>query len=454
MKDEELNPLLKEALDSTLLILKSLIDNGQHMMLWPVEEPEFLPDGSITIQVVFKPRVLSLPDVQQRISRVPEVSRLCEFIASSNLSEQLVKQVTTPAAEQIFRWLFWPLLVHYLSEVDGLDFNQSIFQNTYEEIMAYFSSPTIRLIFTAPLLGFDAGSGETSVDLAPNVSINRISSKLKKQLWHDASISSSWSKEDIVSLECQATFIEEVPKTDLFSYRTYPEDIENLQSLLRLVKREPISVMCVLFSSSPWYLGSYTGMMPRYFLWSTAKPLIGRYITHGSFQGQIIAPSFSSEEIQNLENSWTNLSTMKNNSRFSLALRRFSLSYDRPTQEDKLLDIWVGLELLFPDVMGATRGTSQRRLHEIANFLSLNCTDRRRINKDLQSSYDLRSDIVHGLLPYRHNLGYLTPKTEEIFTRSLLQCLTQHSLPQLNYIVKNHTNPNKAVSKRGKAPPF
>lgn len=432
MKSEELKPLFKEALIGTLSALKSLLGKKQYVTLWPVEEPEFLPDGSITkIRVVLKPRVLSLPDVQQRMSRVLQVSKLCEFVASSDLSEQLVaKQTATPAAEQIFHRLFWPFLERYLSEVEGFDFDQNVFQDTYEGIMAYFSLPTIRLVFTAPLLGFDTESGQKSIDLSPNVSINRISPELKKELWRDASISSSWRREEVVSVRYKATFKEEAPKSDLFSYKTYPQDIENLQSLLRLVKGEPISIMCVLLSSTPWYLGSYTGIMPRYLPWATANPLIGRYFFAGAFQGQIMVPSFSSKEVENLRMQWVNLNVMKNVSRLTLALRRFSLSYERPTQEDRLLDLWVGLELLFPDVLGARRGASQRRLGEITNFLSINRTDRRLINKDLQNSYELRSDIVHGRLPYQHNLSDLTPKTEEIFAKCLLKCLAQHSLPQ------------------------
>lgn len=287
----------------------------------------------------------------------------------------------------------------------------------------------IRWVFTAPLFGFDTEFNEESIDLSDNVSIRHLSPGLKKQLWNDASMSSSWSREDIIYLKYQATFNEVVPEEKPFSYRTYPEDLDNLQSLLRLAKREAISIRCVV-NSSPQYLGSYAAIMPRYLPWSTANPLIGRYLFPGSFQGHIMAPSFSPEEIESLKLLWTSLITMKNISRFSLALRRFSLSYDRPTQEDKLLDLWVGFELLFPDVIGATRGASQRRLGEITNFLSLNRRDRKHVSKDLRNSYELRSDIVHGLLPYRHNLGDLTPKTEEIFGKSLLKCLAQRSLPQ------------------------
>lgn len=433
MKDEELYLLFKEATISSLSILKSLLQGRQDIMLWPVEEPEFSPNGLINkIRVILKPRVLSLPDVQQKVSRVPQVSKLCEFVASRDLSEQLVtKQAANPAAEQIFYRLFWPFLWHCLSEIGGLDFDQSVFQDTYEDIMAYFGLPTIKLVFTAPLFGFDTESNENSIDLAPNVSINRVSIELKKQLWHDASISSSWSKEDIISLKYQVTFKEDVPKTDLFSYSTYPEDLENLQSLLRLIKKEAISIRCILLSSSPWYLGPYTGVMTGYLPWATANPLVGRWFSTGSFQGQLMAPSFSSEEIENLKSSWNSLVTMRNQPRLILALHRFSFFYDRPTQEDKLLDLWVGLELLFPEVSPRKRGASQLKIHTITDFLDLKeVLDRRRVKKDLEDSYDLRGKIMHGHVSYQYNLGDLTLKTEDIFAKSLLKCLAQHSLPQ------------------------
>ena len=81
-------------------------------------------------------------------------------------------------------------------------------------------------------------------------------------------------------------------------------------------------------------------------------------------------------------------------------------------------------------MIGAKRGGSKRRLPEITRFLNLNRIDRRRINKDLQNSYELRSDIVHGLLSYRHNLSDLIPKTEDIFAKLLLRRLEEESLPQ------------------------
>ncbi len=430
MQDEELYLLFKEALNNTLSTLKSLLETRQHITLWPVEEPEFLPDGSIKIRMVLKLRVLSLPNVQQRLSNVSQVSKLCKFVSGSHFSKQLVaQQAATPASEQIFLQLFWPFLQHYLSKVDVLDFDQNIFQDIYEDIATYFISPTIKLVFAAPLLGFDSESNEETVDLAPNVSINRISSELKKQLWHDTSISSSWSKEDVVSLKYQATFTEDVPKTDLFSYSTYPEDLENLQSLLRLIKREPISIMCVLLTSSPWYLGSYAGMMPRYLLWSTAKPLIGRYLLPGSFQGCIMAPSFSPEEIESLKSSWNSLVTMRNQPRLILAFRRFSFSYDRSTPEDRFLDLWIGLELLFPDPLEAKKGATNRKLGIIPTFLGLTNRNRKQMSKTLNDSKELRREIVHGL-PYQYKPSEFVPKVESILAESLVKCLTQQSLPQ------------------------
>lgn len=433
MKGKELNPLFKEALNNTLSILKSLLERSQYITLWPVEEPEFLPDGSVNkIRVVWKPLVLSLPDVQQRISSVPHVSKLCELIASSGLSEQLVaKQAATPATEQIFHRLFWPFVEHYLSEAEDLAFDENVFQDVYKDMMAYFGLPPIKFVFTAPLLGFDTEANENSIDLSPNVSINRISSELKKQLWHDTSISSSWSKEDVVSLKYQVAFREDVPKTDLFSYSTYPEDIENLQSLLRLVKREPISVMCVLFCSSPWYLGSYTGLMPRYLPWATSNPLIGRFFFPGAFQGQIMVPSFSSEEIENLKLLWASLRSTKNIPRFTLALHRFSSSYDKLESEDKFLDSWIGLEFLFPDPLEAKRGAIQRKLGIIPAFLGLTGRERRQIVKTLKDSKELRREIVHGL-PLQYKLSEFAPKVESILAGSLIKSLREESLPKQN----------------------
>ncbi|MDB5098203.1 MAG: hypothetical protein JWM80_2624, partial [Cyanobacteria bacterium RYN_339] len=83
-----------------------------------------------------------------------------------------------------------------------------------------------------------------------------------------------------------------------------------------------------------------------------------------------------------------------NVSRAKLALERWSDAFERLSDDDKLVDYWIGLESLFIGV--DTGELSYRAALRIAWFLGADATDRRRLQKEMKSSYGARSKIVHG----------------------------------------------------------
>jgi len=78
----------------------------------------------------------------------------------------------------------------------------------------------------------------------------------------------------------------------------------------------------------------------------------------------------------------------------NLALRRWSGSFDRESNEDSLIDYWIGLEALFtPDTTTELRFRAAMR---IAAFLGQTADERSSVFKGVKTSYDWRSAIVHG----------------------------------------------------------
>ncbi len=83
-----------------------------------------------------------------------------------------------------------------------------------------------------------------------------------------------------------------------------------------------------------------------------------------------------------------------NAERISLARTRWSITAERSTPEDKLIDCWIGLESLFtPD---SSQELKFRASLRIAAFLSPAGDERHKMYSDIKVSYDWRSALIHG----------------------------------------------------------
>ena len=100
------------------------------------------------------------------------------------------------------------------------------------------------------------------------------------------------------------------------------------------------------------------------------------------------------EQIQLLIQLWQNLGTNVNSKTVALAFRRWTDAHDRKTDDDKLVDYWVGLESLF--VPDSTQEVKFRATLRIAVFLGKTGEERAEIYEIARNSYDWRSSIVHG----------------------------------------------------------
>lgn len=77
----------------------------------------------------------------------------------------------------------------------------------------------------------------------------------------------------------------------------------------------------------------------------------------------------------------------------SVALRRYTTSYDRPQGEDRVIDLAIALEALFTD--GATE-LAYRLSVNGANFVDVPGRSRAEIRDWLKAAYTARSKVVHG----------------------------------------------------------
>ncbi len=114
--------------------------------------------------------------------------------------------------------------------------------------------------------------------------------------------------------------------------------------------------------------------------------------------------SLGADETQGLATFWREMRSSgferKNRRYLGVAMRRLRYAQTRERLEDRLVDLVVAAEALFPGVVGNTSGTelSYRLSMYVAGFLGKDQEDRRSIFERMREAYGLRSKIVHGVV--------------------------------------------------------
>lgn len=102
--------------------------------------------------------------------------------------------------------------------------------------------------------------------------------------------------------------------------------------------------------------------------------------------------------------------------RLALAIRRLDAAYLRLNAEDRLLDLWIAFEaLLLPDASGEL---SYRAAIRLAQLLGGTGEERRRAFNLARSSYNARSEVVHGKAP-TEDLSKMVEQTRELARRAI-----------------------------------
>ncbi len=151
--------------------------------------------------------------------------------------------------------------------------------------------------------------------------------------------------------------------------------IDRLMTALRLIGRSSYISGGVAFQ--PRVQNS-----TRFFLASRLIDRTPQTSTGGSF--------VNATESRRVRRIYKNLSRLTRKT--NIAVRRFNRSLSRESEEDRIIDIWIGLEAIFSPGMGENTFRIALRLSHFMTPVA----DRRSTYDLLMDSYDLRSDIVHG----------------------------------------------------------
>ena len=411
----------KEFFEAALSLLDLHLGQEENVINEWVEEVEFLEDGGIRPKSQMQPSYsILLAQLNNEIKVLPEFVALLNFVENSELAKELlVDYQGSPVDTKLHDfWLYqsncYPLISRYLSEAHSLEFREEVFSKLYEGVEEFCYCPTIRVVHTAPLFYFDMEASESAISLSPHLSIRKLTALERNHLWCQASDSPLWSRQDIYNLRFAAEAVKETSKQNLFF--DSKEKFITLEALLRLITRQPVAINFVLQRQEPWF---------------NNRASIGSLSTWPKTRQQRLMPQYASvllnsQHITLLQRLWTSSLAIGNNTRFTLALNRFSSSYDEAKIEDKLLDLWIGLETLFSE--GINMELKYRISLRIAYFLGKTADTRDKILTRTRESYDCRSSIVHGS-QIKGDINAITKQTENYLVASLKRCLASKHVP-------------------------
>ena len=431
VRNKKFYQLSKDLCKAALLSLDSYLERWEEPVYTCVEEAEFRDDGGIGIESRLVPYWdILVANHSNSLMALPEFANLRNFVAGSELAKELLVDGgganLTP--QEFDRWLyqftFIPLIRDYLSKTHSLDFNEEVFNDLYEDLEQYCYSPTIRVFNIAPLFHFEMQPDAIDVSGDSSLIIRRLTGQERSRLWRMASDSASLSRRDMHNLRFAAEMAKEVVKQKPFF--DPKESFITLEVLLRLITRQPVAIDFVLQHREPSRHG--IPLIPSYYTWRKTRE---QRLMH------IIRRFFTLKHIELLQRLWQGNIAIGNNTRFTLALHRFGSAFDEANLEDKLIDLWIGLEALFS--VGIKQELSYRISLRIAYFLGKTAEAREKIFNRLRESYKCRGSIVHSGQS-RGSLDVITQRTENYLAASLKSCLLSRTVPSAKYLEAKITN--------------
>lgn len=420
VRNNDLYQLCRNFFKASLSSLNSYLKQVEEPNYKCIDEAHFFEDGRIGIESRHLPDWgILIANSQNEIKALLEFSSLRTYVAETELKKKfLVDYHGKVISSQVYdHWLwqftFVPLISKYLSTVHGLDYNEVVFNELYTGIEEFCYSPTMLLIYVAPLFYFDIKADADNIPLDSDLIIRKLTAQERSRLWSLASDIPLLSRQDTYNLRFAAYVTRQTSKRNP-SYNPHEYFIA-LEALLRLITRQPITINFVLSYPEPWFdnKGSGLGLSS----WSKTR--------QQRLMPQFPRVTFNSGNIESLRRLWKGYTEIKNNSRFALALNRFSSAYDEANLEDKLLDLWIGCETLYSQRIQQELG--YRIALRMAYFLGKTHKSRGRIFRRAKESYKRRSAIVHGNKG-KGDLSTITKRTENFLAASLKSCLSHRKV--------------------------
>jgi hypothetical protein len=149
-----------------------------------------------------------------------------------------------------------------------------------------------------------------------------------------------------------------------------------------------------------------------------------RMTLYQPFRGGAIGVDWiiTDELVASMPGLWTNLVTGGNATQVRFPLRRWGMSVQRQWEEDRLIDLWIGLEGLFKRDL-EVRSVPEKIAPRVRDLLALSSKP---VNQ-LRQSYDVRIAVAHGRVSYADQDLWSAVDTSDELLRESLKALIERS---------------------------
>ncbi len=292
-----------------------------------------------------------------------------------------------PEPTNVTRALLTNFLWRYLREGVRLDWDETRFDETFNELRAELRRKSVVFHTTLPLSNLKVEV--TGLDFGEELKLLPASTEeLERWMNPDRSLPPfgagppQWNTHYVdkpAVLHARKVVVGRPFPTDLHGVLGHLPGVnaDHAITALRLVMNAPITV--ILQEQESEGLMAFGG---RGISWGWSPPLLSPIAT------------LDQEKTTQVTHVWQLLQRSPNIDLLRLPLRRWESSLLRPSFEDRLIDAWISLEALLLRVQdGELRYRAAIRLGE---FLGTSGVDRKAIYDAAKISYDWRSVIVHG----------------------------------------------------------
>lgn len=266
-------------------------------------------------------------------------------------------------------------LTRYLSKKNEISFEEDVFDKTYKEFESYLTADSITYRGVAVLAGFEMSS--ELIELEDDLSIRSINESEKGRL-----------RPFLYSQRVQSAgadyVIEKEYEVDKFGEDKIELAKETFENVLLALRLFPESGDV-----------TYPGML--------TKPISPFHVDQNRSRGQSLIRFFNSkyklaeEQEEEFLEYWDKISGQLNEptESYRIAIDKFSNSFTRSNENDRLLDSVIALEAMYLK-SGEAQEMSYRLSQRGALLLGDSKKEAEDIKNTLKRSYNKRSSLVHG----------------------------------------------------------
>ncbi len=363
-----------------------------------------LADGSARMHT--EERADFLTPLVGRVEQLPAFDDLLDALqADPALSARfLVDAAGQPLADRadqrffVLTFFAMPFLGRYLRRVQGFRFEATAFDALFGQVAADIASPTIVVTYLTPLLNVLLVPG--AVELRPGLRLRQLATEEVEQWLNLHGEGTGLSSYQLMQLRCAL-------EIDVARGRFDPSGAADTDG----VRADAVNLLRLLLDRN-------VGLAFTQEVTPSISALGLTLFTQPALHLPDALATLDAATGERLARLWGRL---QGTPRFALAFRRWGEALGRLREEDRLIDYWVGLETLFtPD------GTTELRFRaalRVAALLGRTADEREAIYRDLGTSYNRRSGVVHGSDKSPADLPHVVGTTRAYLRRALLLIL-------------------------------